>query len=167
LLATEIEKLVCGANDRIDAALVRALIADRSGYTAFKLADDVYEGRTEAALEELDNVLATGEPPERVLAQLARETTAQVAARQMDTFDTKLVAEAAEISAGQLGVIGRNKSAWRKPQVLAMAAEETRRAEWLVKTGRSPRVASVIVPLVATIAEMFRNQPAPRRGRRG
>jgi hypothetical protein len=48
-----------------------------------------------------------------------------------------------------------------------MAAEETRRAEWLVKTGRSPRVASVIVPLVATIAEMFRNQPAPRRGRRG
>ena len=167
LLATEIEKLACGAEGKIDTPLVSALVADRSGYTAFKLADDVYEGRTEAALEELDNVLATGEPPERVLAQLARETTAQVAARQLDAYDAKLVADASEISVGQLGVIGRNKSAWRKPQALAMAAEETRRAEWLVKTGRSPRAESVIVPLVATIAETFRSQPAPRRGRRG
>lgn len=167
LLATELEKLACATDGDISAALVQELVVDRSGYTPFKLADDVYEGRSEPALRELDSVLATGEPPERLLAQLARETSAQVAARQLETFDAKQVSEASEISTGQLGVIARNKSAWRKGQALAVAAEETRRAEWLVKTGRSPRAESVIVPLVATLAETFRGQPTPRRGRRG
>lgn len=167
LLATELDKLACAAEGAIGVALVSELITDRSGYTPFKLADDVYEGRTEAALRELDNVLATGEPPERVLAQLARETTAQVAARQVDEFDTKQVADASEISAGQLGVIVQRKSAWRKAQALGVAAEETRRAEWLVKTGRSPRAEAVIVPLVAALAETFRDTPGPHRGRRG
>jgi DNA polymerase III delta subunit len=167
LLATEVEKLACAADGAIESALVDELILDRSGYTPFKLADDVFEGRTEAALRELDQVLATGEPPERLLAQLARETTAQVAARQVDQFDTKQVADASEISAGQLGVIVQRKSAWRKAQALGLAAEETRRAEWLVKTGRSPRAESVIVPLVAALAETFRATPGPRRGRRG
>lgn len=158
LIATEVEKLATAApGGEVGEVLVEELVADRSGYTAFKLNDDVYEGRTERALSELEQVMASGEQPERVLAQVAREGMALNATRQAREYDQKAVAIAAEISPGQLGFMLNNKSGWRNVDALRRSAEETRRAEWLVKTGRTQRTETVIVPLVGTIAETFKS----------
>ena len=156
LLATEVEKLAAGTVDgRIATDTVRALVADRSGVTAFKLNDETYEGRSAAALVELDKMLANGEAPERIIGQLGYQPLVLFASRLVQRYGPDTVAEAAGISAGQLKATVSRKSAWRNRPGTSGAAQALRRSEWLVKTGRSPAADAVIVPLVAEVAEGF------------
>lgn len=156
LIATEVEKLAAGSADgTVTRRSVEQLVMDRSGVTAFKLNDETFEGRAAAALIELDNVLANGEAPERVIGQIGYQPTVLLAAGYVQRYGVDTVAEASGISAGQLkATIGR-KSAWRNRRGLDNAAESLRRSEWLVKTGRSSSSESVLAPLVAEIAEGF------------
>jgi hypothetical protein len=163
LLATEIAKLACAAQDgEVGAETIAALVADRSGFTAFKLNDETYEGRTSPALVELDHVLAAGEAPEKVLGQLAQQATAFNAAGMANQFGPDTVAQASGISAGQIGLTVSRKSGWRNRPAVRRAAESLRRGEWLVKTGRTRRTESVIVPIVGEIAEAFQSRPERR-----
>jgi DNA polymerase III delta subunit len=156
LIATEVEKLACAAVDGdVDETIVSELVADRSGFTAFKLNDLVYSGQARAALTELDQVLSSGDEPERVIAQFASEAAGLSAARHLPEFDPPSVAKASGISEGRLRVL-RQKPAARDPRALTSAIENLRRTEWLVKTGRAPRGEAVIVAAAAEIAEEFR-----------
>ena len=156
LIATEIEKLAAGALDgRIRQSDVVALVVDRSGVTAFKLNDETFEGRQSAALIELDNVLANGEAPERVVGQIGYQPLVMNAARLVQRYGVDAVADAAGLSAGQLKATISRKSGWRNRSGLGSAVEALRRSEWLVKTGRAPATESVLVPLVAEISEGF------------
>lgn len=156
LLATEIEKLACAAEDGVvDDQLIRDLVADRSGYTAFKLNDLIYTGQPGPALQELEHVLASGDEPERILAQLASEAAGLEAARSVGDFDSASVSRVSGISDGRLRMLGQ-KPAAREPEKVTEGIEGLRRAEWLVKTGRSQRSDSVIVATAAGLAETFR-----------
>lgn len=155
LIATEIEKLACASLDgTVDEHTVQDLVADRSGYTAFKLNDLIYTGQPEPALRELERVLSSGDEPERILAQFASEAAGLEAARNGAQFDMASVARASGISEGRLRMLGQ-KSAAGDHQRLADGIERLRRAEWLVKTGRSQRGDSVIVSTAAELAETF------------
>jgi len=159
LLATEIEKLAAAAAPGdVAVSHVEALTPDRSGVTAFKLNDDTYGGRPADALRELDNVLSSGEAPERVIGQVGYQPLVFLAARMVQRYGTDTVAEAAGVSVGQLkATIGR-KSGWDNRDATAAATEELRRAEWLVKGGRAPNTGTVLVPAVAAISEKFRRK---------
>lgn len=163
LLATEISKLGCATDSgEVGAEIIDELVADRSGFTAFKLNDETYEGRTAGALSELDHVLAAGEAPEKVLGQLAQQATAFNAAGLAAEFGPDTVAQASGVSAGQIGLTVSRKSGWRNRPAVRRAAESLRRGEWLVKTGRTRRTESVIVPIVGEIADSFRSRPNSR-----
>lgn len=156
LIATEVDKLACAAVDGVvDENVVKELVADRSGYTAFKLNDLVYTGQSGPALQELEKVLSSGDEPERILAQFASEAAGLEAARNVGEFDQASVARVSGISEGRLRMLGQ-KPAARDPRALAEGIERLRRAEWLVKTGRSQRSESVIVSTAADLAETFR-----------
>ncbi|MBA2453020.1 MAG: hypothetical protein H0V47_07605 [Chloroflexia bacterium] len=156
LIATEVEKLACAAVDGVvDEDVVRELVADRSGYTAFKLNDLIYTGQPGPALQELEKVLSSGDEPERILAQFASEAAGLEAARHVPEFDPASVARVSGISEGRLRMLGQ-KPASRDYTTLAEGIERLRRAEWLVKTGRSQRSESVIVSTAAGLAETFR-----------
>ncbi|MEZ4520031.1 MAG: hypothetical protein R3A46_00100 [Thermomicrobiales bacterium] len=155
-LATEIEKLAAGsANGTITQEMVAHLVADRSGVTAFKLNDETFEGKTAAALKELDNVLANGDAPERVVGQIGYQPLVLHAAGYVQRYGPDAVAEAAGVSSGQLKATVGRKSAWRNRPGLSRAIESLRHGEWLVKTGRARGTDAVLVPLVAEIAEGF------------
>ena len=157
LIATEIEKLAAGSrDDRITTELVRQLVADRSGVTAFKLNDEIFGGRTAQALAELDNVITDGEAPERVVGQLGYQQVVLNAAKFVQRYGPDTVSDASGVSAGQLKATLSRKAAWRNDVGLARAIEELRRAEWLVKTGRATSTEAVLTPLVAEISEGFR-----------
>lgn len=163
LLATEITKLACAAEDgEVGADAIAALVADRNGFTAFKLNDETYEGRTTPALVELDHVIAAGEAPEKVLGQLAQQAAAFNAAGLANKFGPDTVAGASGISAGQIGLTVSRKNGWRNRPAVRRAAESLRRGEWLVKTGRTRRTESVIVPIVGEIAEAFKSRSERR-----
>ena len=156
LLATEVEKLACAAVDAtVDEALVAEMVADRSGYTAFKLNDLIFAGQSEQALAELEEVLSSGDEPERVIAQFASEAAGLAAARCLPELDQASVSKASGISEGRLRML-RQKPASRNERGLETASERLRQAEWLVKTGRAPRGESVIVATAAEISEAFR-----------
>ncbi len=156
LIATEVDKLACAAVDGVvDEDVVRELVADRSGYTAFKLNDLVYTGQSGPALQELERVLSSGDEPERILAQFASEAAGLEAARNLGEYDPPAVARASGVSEGRLRML-RQKPAARDRETLAQGIERLRRAEWLVKTGRSSRTESVIVATTASVAETFR-----------
>lgn len=156
LIATEVEKLACAAADgMVDDDVVRELVADRSGYTAFRLNDLVYTGQPGPALQELERVLSSGDEPERILAQFASEAAGLEAARNVAEFDPTTVSRASGISEGRLRMLGQ-KPAARDPRTLAEGIERLRRAEWLVKTGRAQRSEAVIVSTTAGLAETFR-----------
>ena len=156
LLATEIEKLTSGAlNVEISESMIRDLIADRTGVTAFKLNDETFAGRVNAALTELDAVLAMGDAPERVIGQVGYQPAVLVAVGLVERYGVDAVSAAAGMSAGQLKATIARKTAWRHPEKVAAATESLRRAEWLVKTGRTPSTISALVPLVAEIASIF------------
>jgi DNA polymerase III delta subunit len=156
LIATEVEKLACAAIDgTVDELTVAELVGDRSGYTAFKLNDLVFSGQSELALAELDQVLSSGDEPERILAQFASEAAGLSAAGKVPEFDPPAVSRSSGISEGRLRMLNR-KSASRDDHALRMVIERLRRAEWLVKTGRSPRSESVIVATAAEVSETLR-----------
>jgi len=156
LIATEVEKLACAAVDGVvSEETVRELVPDRGGYTAFKLNDLIYAGQSGPALQELEQVLASGDEPERVLAQMASEATGLEAARHVAEFDATTVSKASGVSEGRLRML-RQKPASRNPEALKGAIEQLRRAEWLVKTGRAPRSEAVIVATAAEVTEEFK-----------
>jgi DNA polymerase III delta subunit len=156
LIATEIEKLACAASDgAIDQRTVEELVADRSGYTAFKLNDLIYSGQSEVALSELEQVLSSGEEPERVLAQVASEAAGLTAAGMIPDFDLPAVSRSAGMSEGRLRMLTR-KPVSQDTLALKLVSERLRRAEWLVKTGRSPRSEAVIVATTAEVSEAVR-----------
>jgi DNA polymerase III delta subunit len=156
LLATEVEKLTTARGGReVTPDLVQLLVVDRAGVTAFKLNDETFEGRPQAALVELDMVLSSGEAPERVLGQIGYQSLVMLAAGQLQAFGADAVSKATGISAGQLSATLGRKSGWRNRRALAFALEELRRAEWLVKTGRAQNTASVLAPAVGRIAAEF------------
>lgn len=156
LIATEIEKLACATDDgAISEALVAEMVEDRSGSTAFRLNDLVYSGQPDLALVELEQVLSSGDEPERILAQFASESAGFAAARTMPEFDPASVSRASGVSEGRLKML-RQKPASRSEDGLHAASERLRRAEWLVKTGRAPRGESVIVATAAELSEAFR-----------
>lgn len=153
LIATEVEKLACATDDgRVDEELVRTLVADRSGVTAFRLNDLTYSGQTGPALQELEQVLASGDEPERIIAQLASEAVGLQASSRVGDFDSASVSKVSGISEGRLRML-RQKPVASNDRAIRAIAERLRRAEWLVKTGRTSRTASVIVPVVGTVAE--------------
>lgn len=157
LIATEVEKLASGSPDGvINRASVVELVADRAGVTAFKLNDETFEGRAAAALAELDKVLANGEAPERVIGQIGYQPAVLYAAGYVQRYGPDAVAQASGISVGQLKATVGRKSAWRNRPGQGSAVESLRRAEWLVKTGRAASSESVLVPLIAEIAEGFK-----------
>ncbi len=156
LIATEIEKLAAAALDgQITSDLVEQLIHDRSGVTAFKLNDETFEGRTQSALVELDNVLANGEAPERIVGQIGYQPLVLFAAGFVQRYGPDTVAAASGISSGQLKATVGRKTSWRNRTGLERAAEALRRSEWLVKTGRASSSEVVLVPLIAEISEGF------------
>lgn len=156
LIATEIDKLACASADGIvSEALVAEMVADRSGYTAFRLNDLVYSGQSDLALAELEQVLSSGDEPERIIAQFASEAAGLHAARSMPEHDPATVSKVSGISEGRLKML-RQKPASRSDTGLEQASERLRRAEWLVKTGRAPRGESVIVATAAELSEAFR-----------
>lgn len=162
LIVTEVEKLAIAAGDvDIDDALVEELVADRSGYTAFRLNDLIYNGQTDHALVELEQVLASGDEPEQVIAQFASESAGLSAARALPEFDLLSVSKASGISEGRLKVL-RGKPASRNETGLRNAAEQLRNAEWTVKTGRASRGDAIIVATAAEVAEGFRRSRGSR-----
>ena len=157
MIATEVEKLAAGTSDgQITRESVLQLVADRTGVTAFKLNDETFEGRTDRALVELDNVLTDGEAPERVIGQLGYQQTVLNAARFVQRYGPDTVSDASGVSSGQLKATLSRKAAWRDEDGMTNAIAELRRAEWLVKAGRAGSADAVLTPVVANIAEGFR-----------
>jgi DNA polymerase III delta subunit len=156
LIATEVEKLACAAIDgSVAERTVHELVADRSGYTAFKLNDLVYAGRTDPALAELEQVLSSGDEPERILAQFASEAAGLSAAGSIQSYDVQAVSRTSGISEGRLRMLSRKQVSQDK-RALRSVSERLRQAEWLVKSGRSPRSESVIVATAAEVSETVR-----------
>jgi DNA polymerase III delta subunit len=161
LIASEIEKLICAADQhRIDRPLVERLVVDRGGYMAFKLSDHLFAGRPESALAELDANLSAGEAAEKILAQIAGDVSIRWAARSTGDLPADDVAVALKTSAARV-TTSRGKAAAVDIAALADAAEQLRQLEWAVKTGRSRDTTTTIVPLVAEVAARFSH-----RGRR-
>lgn len=152
LIASEIEKLACAASDgQIDRALVEALVADRGGYTAFKLSDHLFGGQPEGAIAELGAMLEAGEPAEKILGQIAGDLAARWSVRATQDLPPDAVAAASRITPQRVTML-RGRTGMLDATNLATASELVRRAEWSVKTGRSRDTAAVIVPLVAELA---------------
>lgn len=73
-LERELDKvlLYAGPGRPVDTAEVEAVVSGSGQWRIFDLLDAVGEGRTGAALKVLHHLLATGEPPLRILTMLAR-----------------------------------------------------------------------------------------------
>lgn len=156
LIATEIEKLaIASAGGAIDSALVDDLVPRRSGVTAFRLGDETFAGRPDAALQELRRVLENGQPAEAVLGQLAYNLSVLMAASVAAESSPKLAAEMSGFSEAQLGMTVSRKSGWRNRKALRASADSLRRAEWLVKSGRAQNTATLLESTVAEIALHF------------
>jgi DNA polymerase III delta subunit len=165
LLATEIEKLACATPDGIvTEEIVAGLVADRGGFTAFKVNDDILSGKTMPALVELDRMLEYGEPPERVLPSLASELAARSAAFLAQEFGPSATARAAGVTDGRMLVL-QKKSAQLGRAGVQQLAERLRSADASIKLGHAPDTEAIVVPLVAELAEIVRTQPAARGGR--
>lgn len=158
LIASEIDKLAVGAVDgTITIETVNELVARRSGVTAFRLGDETFGGRPDAALAELRSVLEHGQAPEAVLGQLGYNLSVLMAARVAANTSPQDVSDTSGFSPGQLGMTVSRKNAWRDAHALHKAAEALRRAEWLVKTGRTQNTATLLESTVAEIAIQFRS----------
>jgi len=161
LIVTEIDKLACAADRVVDPDLIQALVADRGGYRAFALNEQLFSGETARALLELHDVLDTGEPAQRVVALVASELSAAIAARQTAAFGSTAVATAAALTEGRLRQLAPKSSALNAGGFVA-AAEALRRADVSEKTGRGSDMQQAIIPLVAEMAEALK--PRQRRG---
>jgi len=156
LIASEVDKLCCAAIDGVvTERVVNEMVADRSGFTAFKLNDHLFSGRPEAALLELENVLASGEPAERVLSQIASEAISLAAVQRSAGLPRDALAAATGISPNRLGGLQKTAVGISNSGMHAMA-EAVRYADAAVKTGLQTDTSATIVPLVAEVAEVVR-----------
>jgi DNA polymerase III delta subunit len=165
LVATEIEKLACASSDgTIDVSIVDELVADRSGYTAFRLNDSIFGGDPRQALKELDDVLEAGEPAERIVAQLSAQLVTSTHASLVGEFPPEQVAAALGASAGSVGT-ARSKRGALSRRSLGAAAETLRSYDYAVKSGRSRDSTAIVVPLTAELASHFSRKPGERADR--
>lgn len=165
VISIEIEKLATASEDGVVGPdLVRELVADRGGFKAFALNEAAFSGHLESALVELGRVLEIGESPERVLAQIASESSVVAAARHAREYGAGAVAAASGTSEGRINTLGR-KSMPARPDTLRRIAERVRQADAAVKTGRAERTSATITPLVAEVAEAVRRSAGPSRNR--
>ncbi|MEX2315407.1 MAG: hypothetical protein WD628_06775, partial [Thermomicrobiales bacterium] len=165
LIANEVEKLACAAIDGvITEQIVVELVADRSGFTAFRLNDHTFSGRTERALVELDNVLSSGEPAERVLSQIGSEAISIATVKRAEVLPRDAVASASGITANRLGNLQKS-AAGISEQGLTAIAEAVRHADAAVKAGSETNTSATIVPLVAEVAEVVRRGSGASRRR--
>ena len=156
LIVSELAKLAVAADgDDIDVALVESLVEDRAGYTAFALNGELFAGRAARALVELERMLAAGEPPERIFAQLASEAGAYQTLLESVGVDDASVASASGMSIKRLGGLRRNAPRLRADTIRTVT-EAIRDADASVKQGLDGESRDVIVPLTARIAEAVR-----------
>jgi DNA polymerase III delta subunit len=165
LIASEIDKLCCAAVDGvITADLVNEMVADRGGFKAFALNDHLFHGRPEKALQELDDVLTSGEPAERVLGQVGSEVIALATVKMSAGVPRDALSKASGISANRIG--GLQQTAAAIPdESLRQIADAVREADASVKTGRQTDTSATIVPLVAEVAEVIRRGSGAARRR--
>ncbi|MDQ3549713.1 MAG: hypothetical protein M3439_12945, partial [Chloroflexota bacterium] len=166
LIASEVDKLCCAAiAGVVTKQVVDEMVADRSGFTAFKLNDHLFSGRPDAALTELENVLASGEPAERVLSQIASEAISLAAVQRSVGLPRDALVAASGISPNRLGGLQKTAMGISVSSMDAMS-EAVRHADAAVKKGMQTDTSATIVPLVAEVAEVVRrgNGTGRRRG---
>jgi|GEM_PF-2836167 len=165
LIATEVDKLCCAATDGvITQELVDEMVADRSGFKAFELNNHLFGGRPDRALQELDNVLASGEPAERVLGQVGSEVIALSTVKMAAGVPRDALVKASGISANRIGGLQQTSSGMSE-QSLKRISEAVRDADAAVKTGMQTDTSATIVPLVAEVAEVIRRGSGAGRRR--
>jgi DNA polymerase-3 subunit delta len=165
LIASEVDKLICAATDGvITRQIVDEMVADRSGFTAFKLNDHLFGGNPEMALNELDNVLGSGEPAERVLGQIGSEAISLATVKLGSGVSRDALAKTSGISPNRLGGLQQRSSGISR-QGLNTIAEAVRDADASVKTGHQTDTSATIVPLVAEVAEVVRRGSGAGRRR--
>jgi DNA polymerase III delta subunit len=156
LIASEVDKLCCAAVDGvITTETVDEMVADRSGFTAFKLNDYLFGGLSLEALTELENVLATGEPAERVLGQIGSEAISIATIKRSRGVPREALTAASGISANRIGGL-QQKAAGISDHTITAIAETVRYADASVKEGHQSNTSATIVPLVAEVAEVVR-----------
>jgi DNA polymerase III delta subunit len=148
----------------ITRQIVDEMVADRSGFTAFKLNDHLFSGNPEMALNELDNVLGSGEPAERVLGQIGSEAISLATVKISAGVPRDALAKASGISPNRLGGLQQRSSGISR-QGLNSIAEAVRYADASVKTGHQTDTSATIVPLVAEVAEVVRRGSGAGRRR--
>lgn len=165
LITAELAKLAAAADDGalVDVPLVEALVPDRAGYVAFALNTAIFGGNTRGALVELEKVLATGEPAERLLGQLASEASLHLALSVGDGFPNDQIANVGGMTEGRVKM-ARQKGPRASAPALAAVTEALRAADASVKAGRAGDIREEIVPLVADMAEALRGPSGMRRG---
>lgn len=165
LIASEADKLCCAAlNGVVTVAVVTEMVADRSGFTAFRLNDHLFSGRPDEALVELDNVLASGEPAERVLSQVGSEIIALSTVKRAAGIPRDALAKESGISPNRLGGLQKTAAGISEPGLRAMS-EAVRHTDAAVKTGLQTNTSATIVPLVAEVAEVVRRGSGTSRRR--
>ncbi|HYI15610.1 MAG TPA: DNA polymerase III subunit delta [Thermomicrobiales bacterium] len=165
LIASEVDKLCCAAVDgQITTQIVDEMVADRSGFKAFELNDQLFRGDPEKALSELNNVLESGEAAERVLSQIGSEAISLATVKHGAGVPPDALAKTSGISPGRLGGL-RQKASGISGQGLVNIAEAVRYADATVKTGRQTDTSATIVPLVAEVAEVVRRGSGAGRRR--
>lgn len=156
LIASEVDKLCCAAVDGlITREIVEELVADRSGFTAFKLNDYLFSGQPAEALKEIDNVLTAGEPAERVLSQIGSEAISLATVSRAAGVPPDALTKASGISSSRIGGL-RSRASGIGTSALRTIAESVRSADAAVKTGHQTDTSATIVPLVADVAEVIR-----------
>jgi DNA polymerase III delta subunit len=156
LIATEVDKLCCAAIDGvITTKTVDEMVADRNGFTAFRLNDHLFGGRPVEALKELENVLATGEPAERVLGQVGSEAISIATIKRSGGVPRDALTAASGISTNRIGGLQQKAAGISDPAITAIA-EIIRYADASVKEGHQNGTSATIVPLVAEVAEVVR-----------
>ncbi|HEX5167269.1 MAG TPA: DNA polymerase III subunit delta [Thermomicrobiales bacterium] len=165
LIASEVDKLCCAAiGGVITPATVDEMVADRSGFTAFKLNDHLFSGRPTEALTELEHVLATGEPAERVLGQIGSEAISIATMKRSGGVPRDALTAASGISANRIGGLQQKAAGISDPAIIAIA-EEVRYSDASVKEGHQSSTSATIVPLVAEVAEVVRRGSSAGRRR--
>ncbi|MCO5176321.1 MAG: hypothetical protein M9890_05005 [Thermomicrobiales bacterium] len=160
VIASEIDKLVTASDGVIDADLVALLVEDRGGFIAYRLTDLVFEGRVSPALQELERMLEAGEPAEKIMGSISSEAVVRAIVRHVREFGQPAVAAASATTTGRLTVTGK------KPDLSDSAnlrvAYLLREADTAIKAGHET-ASTIIVALVAQIAEAIRMSAGPRR----
>ena len=160
LIATEIDKLVTAADTVIDVDLVDQLVEDRGGFTAFYLTNVAFTGQVDEALRELERMLEAGEAAEKILGSLAYEAVVKSILRYSRDVGAPALAGAAGITPQRLS--GSARAGVPTETANKRVADLLRQADASIKGGHET-ASTIIVPLVAQIAEAIRVGAGPRR----